>query len=131
MIIKPSWYYAIQSIINASRDRNKAQIKTKRDTQKIFWNLDLELRSKWTWWAGLGRVNRQYGAAECAGCDIEKNCTNFGVLRESNSRPLAPEARIIPLDQTPIALLSYIDNLYNLYISSGWFLCDECPTQGF
>ena len=24
-----------------------------------------------------------------------------GVLRESNSRPLAPEARIIPLDQTP------------------------------
>ena len=25
-----------------------------------------------------------------------------GVLRESNSRPLAPEARIIPLDQTPL-----------------------------
>lgn len=24
-----------------------------------------------------------------------------GALRESNSRPLAPEARIIPLDQTP------------------------------
>ena len=24
-----------------------------------------------------------------------------GELRESNSRPLAPEARIIPLDQTP------------------------------
>ena len=27
---------------------------------------------------------------------------NKGVLRESNSRPLAPEARIIPLDQTPL-----------------------------
>ena len=25
-----------------------------------------------------------------------------GVMRESNSRPLAPEARIIPLDQSPI-----------------------------
>lgn len=25
----------------------------------------------------------------------------LGALRESNSRPLAPEARIIPLDQTP------------------------------
>ncbi|KAK6159835.1 hypothetical protein DH2020_003216 [Rehmannia glutinosa] len=30
-----------------------------------------------------------------------KETTLTGVLRESNSRPLAPEARIIPLDQTP------------------------------
>lgn len=29
----------------------------------------------------------------------------LGVLRESNSRPLAPEARIIPLDQTPFVIL--------------------------
>jgi hypothetical protein len=32
---------------------------------------------------------------------ILKNVYKKGVLRESNSRPLAPEARIIPLDQTP------------------------------
>ncbi|KAJ0014141.1 hypothetical protein Pint_19635 [Pistacia integerrima] len=39
-----------------------------------------------------------------------------GVLRESNSRPLAPEARIIPLDQTPTSvqtknLFKYQQNL--------------------
>ncbi|KAJ0078710.1 hypothetical protein Patl1_22366 [Pistacia atlantica] len=33
-----------------------------------------------------------------------------GVLRESNSRPLAPEARIIPLDQTPASVQT--KNLY-------------------
>jgi hypothetical protein len=28
-------------------------------------------------------------------------CKNLGVMRESNSRPPAPEAGIIPLDQSP------------------------------
>ena len=31
----------------------------------------------------------------------EKKKGTRGVMRESNSRPLAPEARIIPLDQSP------------------------------
>jgi hypothetical protein len=31
----------------------------------------------------------------------KKRCCKIGVFRESNSGPLAPEARIIPLDQTP------------------------------
>ena len=38
-----------------------------------------------------------------------------GVLRESNSRPLAPEARIIPLDQTPtVVRYSYTSILINI-----------------
>ena len=47
-----------------------------------------------------------------------------GALRESNSRPLAPKARIIPLDQTPyfdfliiIYLLIFtIEEINNIYI---------------
>ena len=38
-----------------------------------------------------------------------------GALRESNSRPLAPKARIIPLDQTPIDD-NVIMILFNIYV---------------
>jgi hypothetical protein len=36
-----------------------------------------------------------------------------GVFRESNSGPLAPEARIIPLDQTPdLEVQKVLNNLF-------------------
>jgi hypothetical protein len=40
-----------------------------------------------------------------------KKKTERGVFRESNSGPLAPEARIIPLDQTPSCLMAGISYL--------------------
>ena len=39
---------------------------------------------------------------------------NLGPLGESNPRPLAPKARIIPLDQTPINLLDRCEQDLNL-----------------
>ncbi len=35
------------------------------------------------------------------GTQREQKVQNTGAVRESNPRPLAPEARIIPLDQRP------------------------------
>jgi hypothetical protein len=50
--------------------------------------------------------------------------TKPGVFRESNSGPLAPEARIIPLDQTPnfiIWITIRITCLCYSLSSMGWF----------
>ena len=46
---------------------------------------------------------------------VKKKAKKYGVLRESNSRPLAPEARIIPLDQTPVLGMRAAEPILNIY----------------
>ena len=45
------------------------------------------------------RLKEARGGKKCVGKNNKKKIQKGGLVRESNPGPLAPEARIIPLDQ--------------------------------
>src|SRR6185437_2407088 len=53
------------------------------------------------WFSLVGEIQKIWKTKKTLKKKISKHPKKNGVMRESNSRPLAPKARIIPLDQSP------------------------------